>query len=44
MIYVDLKGEKGSIFFELYWQDNKNVGVGPTPPGNKDFIALREKL
>jgi CubicO group peptidase (beta-lactamase class C family) len=30
--YVELKGEKGSIFFELYWQDKKNVGVGPTPP------------
>jgi CubicO group peptidase (beta-lactamase class C family) len=32
MTYVELKGEKGSLFFELYWQDNKNVGVGPTPP------------
>ena len=30
--YVELKGEKGSLFFELYWQDEKNVGVGPTPP------------
>ena len=30
--YVELKGEKGSLFFELYWRDNKNVGVGPTPP------------
>ncbi len=29
---VELKGEKSSIFFDLYWQDNKNVGVGPTPP------------
>jgi CubicO group peptidase (beta-lactamase class C family) len=28
---VELKGEKSSIFFELYWQDNKNVGVGPAP-------------
>jgi CubicO group peptidase (beta-lactamase class C family) len=32
MTYVELKGEKGSMFFELYWKDNKNVGVGPTPP------------
>ncbi|UCE41193.1 MAG: beta-lactamase family protein [Candidatus Aminicenantes bacterium] len=32
MTYVELKGEKGSMFFELYWQDSKNVGVGPAPP------------
>jgi hypothetical protein len=32
MTYVELKGEKGSMFFELYWRDNKNIGVGPIPP------------
>jgi hypothetical protein len=32
MTYVELKGEKGSMFFELYWKDGKNIGVGPTPP------------
>jgi CubicO group peptidase (beta-lactamase class C family) len=32
MTYVELKGEKGSMFFELHWKDGKNVGVGPTPP------------
>jgi CubicO group peptidase (beta-lactamase class C family) len=43
--YVELKGEKGSIFFELYWQDNKNVGVGPTPPPGEmaiPFIPVSE--
>ena len=30
--YVELKGEKGSMFFMLYWKDKKNVAVGPTPP------------
>jgi hypothetical protein len=32
MTYVELKGEKGSMFFELFWKDSKNIGVGPTPP------------
>lgn len=30
--YVELEGEKGSVYFMLHWQDGKNVGVGPTPP------------
>jgi hypothetical protein len=30
--FVQLKGEKGSLFFELYWKGGKNIGVGPTPP------------
>jgi hypothetical protein len=35
MTYVELKGEKGSMFYELYWRDDKNVGVGPIPsPGD----------
>jgi CubicO group peptidase (beta-lactamase class C family) len=37
--YIQLKGEKGSLFFELYWEGNKNVGVGPTPPPGE--MALR---
>ncbi len=32
MTYVELKGEKGSVYFILIWRDGKNVGVGPTPP------------
>jgi len=27
--FVELSGEKGSIFFTLYWQDKMNVGVAP---------------
>jgi CubicO group peptidase (beta-lactamase class C family) len=45
LTYVELKGEKGSIFFELYWLDNKNVGVGPTPlPGDMalPFLPVSE--
>ncbi len=34
MTYVQLKGEKESMFFVLYWRGKKNLGVGPTmPPG-----------
>jgi CubicO group peptidase (beta-lactamase class C family) len=29
LTYVQLKGEKGSIFFGLYWQNKKNIGVAP---------------
>lgn len=28
--YVELKGEKGSIFFGLFWRDKKNIGVAPS--------------
>jgi len=38
--YVELKGEKGSIFFMLYWQGKKNVGVAPTPPPGKMAIPF----
>jgi hypothetical protein len=27
--FVQFKGEKGSIFFSLFWHDTKNVGVAP---------------
>ena len=40
--YVELKGEKDSMFFMLYWKD-KGAVIGLTLPENKDFIALREK-
>ncbi|MFQ6070465.1 MAG: serine hydrolase domain-containing protein [Candidatus Aminicenantales bacterium] len=32
--YVELEGQKGSIYFVLYWRGEKNVGVGPSmgPP------------
>jgi len=34
MTIVQLKGERGSIFFQLYWRDRLNIGVGPmmSPP------------
>lgn len=39
--YVALNGEKGSLFFMLYWQDKKNVGVAPTPsPGEMSLPFL----
>lgn len=28
--HVQLKGEKGSLFFRLYWRHKKNIGVGPS--------------
>jgi CubicO group peptidase (beta-lactamase class C family) len=40
MTYVELKGEKGSIYFVLIWQERKNVGVGPTPPPGKMAIPF----
>lgn len=30
--YLELRGDKGSFFFILYWSGEKNVGVGPSPP------------
>ncbi len=45
MTYVELKGEKGSMFFVLYWRGKKNVGVGPTmPPGDMalPFLPVTE--
>lgn len=29
MTQVQLKGEKGSIYFSLYWRNKMNIGVGP---------------
>ena len=41
MTYVELKGEKGSMFFVFFWRGNKNVGVGPTmPPGEMTLPFL----
>jgi CubicO group peptidase (beta-lactamase class C family) len=45
MTYVELKGEKGSMFFVLFWRGKKNVGVGPTmPPGEMalPFLPVSE--
>jgi len=45
MTYVELKGEKGSMFFVLFWRGRKNVGVGPTmPPGEMalPFLPVSE--
>ena len=27
--FVELKGEKGSIYFGLYWKDGSNIGIAP---------------
>ena len=40
MTYVELKGEKGSMFFVLYWRGKKNVGVGPTMSPGKMAIPF----
>jgi len=29
LTYVQLEGERGSIFFGLYWKDKMNIGVSP---------------
>lgn len=45
MTYVELKGEKESMFFILFWRGKKNVGVGPTmPPGDMalPFLPVSE--
>lgn len=41
LTYVELKGEKGSMFFELYWKDGVNIGVAPTTtPGEMSLPFL----
>jgi hypothetical protein len=40
LTYVELRGEKGSLFFELYWRDKQNIGVGPTPPPGEMAIPF----
>jgi CubicO group peptidase (beta-lactamase class C family) len=45
MTYVELKGEKDSMFFVLFWRGKKNVGVGPTMrPGDMalPFLPVSE--
>lgn len=37
---IELKGEKGGIYFMLYWQGKKNVGVAPTPPPGEMAIPF----
>ena len=37
---IELKGEKDSIYFMLYWQGKKNVGVAPTPPPGEMAIPF----
>jgi len=44
--YIELKGERGSLFFEIIWQDGKNIGMGPTPPPGEMalvFLPLSEQ-
>ncbi len=46
MTYVELKGEKGSMYFFLFWQNKKNVGVGPTPPPGEmaiPFVSVSDR-
>ncbi len=45
MTIIELKGEKGSIYFALYWQDMKNIGVAPSmgvPDLTFPFLPLSE--
>jgi len=38
-------GEKGSLFFALYWRDHKNIGVGPLmsmPDFSAPFLSVSE--
>jgi CubicO group peptidase (beta-lactamase class C family) len=45
MTYIELKGEKESMFFVLFWRGKKNVGVGTTmPPGDMalPFLPVSE--
>lgn len=40
MTYIEVRGEKESLFFVLYWRGKKNVGVGPTPPPGEMAIPF----
>lgn len=43
--HLELKGERGSLFFFLYWQDKKNVGIGPAlflPDLSIPFLFLKD--
>ena len=31
VVYLKLKGKRRNLYFELYWQGKKNVGIGPSP-------------
>lgn len=31
VVFLKLKGKRRSLYFELYWQGRKNVGIGPSP-------------
>lgn len=45
MTIVQLRGEKESLFFALYWRDHKNIGVGPLmsmPDFSAPFLALTD--
>ncbi|MFB0566051.1 MAG: serine hydrolase domain-containing protein [Candidatus Aminicenantaceae bacterium] len=37
---IQLKGEKGSIFFEMLWRDKKNIGIGPLMSALDTSIAF----
>jgi len=42
---VELKGERGSIFFRSIWRDNKNIGIEPVEyaqPFSVPFLPLTE--
>ncbi len=42
---VQLKGERGSIFFQLYWRDRMNIGVGPmrsSPGFSLSFMPISD--
>ncbi|MFA9452652.1 MAG: serine hydrolase domain-containing protein [Candidatus Aminicenantaceae bacterium] len=44
--FIELKGEKGSIYFGLYWKDGFNIGIEPimAPPQlDVPFLPLSER-
>lgn len=45
MTIVRLKGERGSIFFGLYWRDRMNIGIGPmmsSPEFSISFMPMSD--
>jgi len=44
--FIELKGEKGSIYFGLYWKDGSNIGMAPVmapPKLDIPFLPLSER-
>jgi CubicO group peptidase (beta-lactamase class C family) len=45
--FVELKGEKGSIYFGLFWKDGSNIGIAPAmeaPRLSVPFLPLSDSV